>query len=120
VDEKWSVYGSWEFHTGRPYTEISGPLTVTATNPYTGAVTTEYLPVKDKYNDSRLPYYLRLDLKGIRRHKIFGLEAESYIEFMNILARQNIRDYYYTDNYTTRKELVYFPLLIIGGIKIYF
>jgi hypothetical protein len=120
VDEKWSVYNSIEFHSGRPYTEVTGPLTVAVTNPYTGVTTTEYLPVKEEYNGSRFPYYLRLDLKAIQSHTFLGLRAESYIEFINLFARENVKDYYYTDNYTTKKALTNFPLLIIAGIKVYF
>ncbi|MBN1622622.1 MAG: TonB-dependent receptor [Endomicrobiales bacterium] len=113
INEKWSVYGSWEFHTGRPYTEILGPYPVPG-------LSDTYLPIKDKYNDERLPYYLRVDIKGTYKHKFFGLEAESYIEVMNASARDNVSGYYWTDNYTNKKASLNFPLIIIGGIKVKF
>lgn len=115
LSSKWSIYSGWDYHSGKPYTEVKDRVKVVNSEG-----TIKYLPVKGKYNAERYPSYQRLDLKIIYKFLLFKQQAESYIQFVNLYNHQNVSEYYYSDNYANKKAAYDLPFLIIGGIKINF
>lgn len=115
MSSHWSLSSSWEFHTGTPYTEITGAVKVV-----NSAGNTVYLPVKGTFNSQRLPTYHQLNLKLTYAFKIGLFPSELYIQVVNLYDRKNIEYYYYSNDYQTKIAACDLPLMASGGFKINF
>ena len=71
INDKWDVGAKWWYHSGAPYTPVTG---ATADPEREG----RYIPVYGDINSERMPNYHRLDLRLSRR---FSKQATAYVEF---------------------------------------
>lgn len=115
ISDSWSVYTSWDFHTGQPYTDITGAQKVVNKE---GVV--KYLPEYGPYNLERYPSYHRLDVKFTYGFLFLNNDSEIYFEFINVYFHKNIDSISWNEEYTEKKETSLFPFLIIGGWKVNF
>lgn len=106
--ERWMYGAKWSYHTGSPYTPITGSYVDTdgRTRPTYGEL-----------NGDRLPAYHRLDLRAdwklSPRYSFYG-------ELINAYARKNLSGYSYNADYTQRKEVTQLPLLLSFGVLVRF
>ena len=106
--ERWMYGAKWSYHTGSPYTPITGSYVDTdgRTRPTYGEL-----------NGERLPAYHRLDLRAdwklSPRYSFYG-------ELINAYARKNLSGYSYNADYSERKPVTQLPLLVSFGVLIKF
>ncbi|MCR5883450.1 TonB-dependent receptor [Rhizobacter sp. J219] len=106
--ERWMYGAKWSYHTGSPYTPITGSYVDTdgRTRPTYGEL-----------NGERLPAYHRLDLRAdwklSPRYSFYG-------ELINAYARKNLSGYSYNADYSERKPVTQLPLLLSFGVLIKF
>lgn len=106
--ERWMYGAKWSYHTGSPYTPITGSYVDTdgRTRPTYGEL-----------NGERLPAYHRLDLRAdwklSPRYSFYG-------EVINAYARKNLSGYSYNADYSERKPVTQLPLLLSFGVLIKF
>ncbi len=144
---KWRLGATFRFGTGFPYTPALGyePIVVlrpaedgaglprpeVLTNAATGLA--RFQPVyggEANVNSARLPDYHRLDLRLSRTLGFFGLEAEAYLDVINVYNRRNI--FAYQDAIVVnpaapergpelvREETTMFPILPTLGFRFSF
>lgn len=108
--------------------QLSGGLSfITATGkphtPIVGATQGQYglLPVYGAINSERFPRYARCDLNFTWRAKPVGRATLLYFAAINnVFARQNITDYTYSADYSTRAPVVNLaPRSVYFGLTIY-
>lgn len=106
--ERWMYGAKWSYHTGSPYTPITGSYVDTdgRTRPTYGEL-----------NGERLPAYHRLDLRAdwklSPRYSFYG-------ELINAYARKNLSGYSYNADYSERKPVTQLPLLVSFGVLVKF
>ncbi|MBN1938171.1 MAG: TonB-dependent receptor [Candidatus Aminicenantes bacterium] len=83
----------YSYATGRPYTPLLG------TEPGEDG---EILPVWDASYSGRYPAYRRLDLNGTVRISVARRMIVGYFGVTNVLDRDNISRYEYSEDYSTR------------------
>ena len=75
--------------------------------------------VTGKTNSLRYPHYERLDIRLTYARKIFdSANFLFYIEVINILNRENIYQYYWSDDYRTLFKSYMLPRMPFFGIKL--
>lgn len=119
---KWELATTTKFATGVPYTPITGRNAVRPTSDGTagGTVTydPEYLPVWGDYNSGRMPFYMNMDVK--LSMPFFWKHWSSYVQLMNIFGlfgSKKVEQYYYSADYTQRREATGLPFMLIAGIR---
>ena len=88
----WQLSGSWQYHTGWPFTEQLLDLTVVDSEDGTQEVQLlrrGFGPV----NAQRLPAYHRLDLRTTRAFRFDRSTLEVYLDVFNVYDRVNLRGY---------------------------
>lgn len=108
LSERWMFGAKWSYHTGSPYTPITGSYVDTdgRTRPTYGEL-----------NGERLPAYHRLDLRADWKLS----ERFSFVgELINAYARRNLSGYSYNADYTQRKAVTQLPFLPSFGVQIRF
>lgn len=104
-NDRWSLGAKWWYHSGAPYTPITGG-TAAPLNPG------RYIPTYGEINSKRMPDYHRLDLR-VNRH--YSKNTTAYMELVNAYAQKNVGGYDYNVDYTSRKEIYQLPFLISFG-----
>ena len=98
IAANWQVGINFKYATGRPYTPVIG-----SDYRLTESV---YEPVYGVKNSSRFQNYKRLDLRITYFTTLFDrLSTVFYLEGLNILDLKNIFGYYYSPDYSERKEI---------------
>ena len=98
IAANWQVGINFKYATGRPYTPVIGADYRVTENVYE--------PVYDVKNSSRFQNYKRLDLRLTYFTTLFDrFTAVFYMEGLNILDLKNIFGYYYSADYTQKKEI---------------
>ncbi len=115
LGKDWGLVLDWQYHSGRPYTDLTG---ATSTN-----VRSSYLDNSNQYNKGRLPDYSNLTL--ILEHKkpiwpFDAFEGQTYIGVANILNAENIYGYVWNDNYSVRTAVKMMPMTPLFGIRVKF
>ncbi len=111
LNERWSFGAKWWYHSGAPYTPITGSTLVPA-DPVNG-IPEHYVPIySTEINSERMPDYHRLDLR-VNRH--YSKKTIGYLELVNAYAQQNVGGYDYNVDYTSRDEIYQLPFLISLG-----
>ncbi|MCK9425149.1 MAG: TonB-dependent receptor [Ignavibacteriaceae bacterium] len=94
----WQVGINLKYATGRPYTPVIGSDYRLSENVYE--------PVYGVKNSSRFQDYKRLDLRLTYFTTLFdSFSSVFYLEGLNILDLKNIFGYYYSPDYSERKEI---------------
>jgi hypothetical protein len=109
LNERLSMSARASYHTGPPYTRI---VAGTPDPSRPGAFLPQYAPI----NDSRYPNYFRLDLR-MDWFLTNALNSKFYVELINATNRDNVLDYEYSHDYSTRKEIEQLPTFISVGIS---
>jgi TonB dependent receptor/TonB-dependent Receptor Plug Domain len=104
-NDRWSYGLKWSYHSGAPYTPITG----TSLFP-DGRVR----PVYGAINSQRVPDYHRLDLRVDAK---FSPRFTAYAELINAYARKNVAGYSYSADYKTREETYQLPTLPSVGLQ---
>ncbi len=99
----------WRYLGGRPYTE---PVYYPHIQYW---AVDETVPL----NAHRYPAYHRLDFRLDRRFMFKGWNMVTYLDIMNIYARDNIWMYAYQDD-GTREDILQFQVFPVGGVTIEF
>ena len=115
LSKDWSLVVDWQYHSGRPYTDLTGATSLN--------VRTKYLSDPNKYNRSRLPDYSNLTL--ILEHKkpiwpFDGLEGQTYIGVANILNEKNVYDYVWNGDYSVKSSVKMMSMTPIFGVRFRF
>ena len=86
----WQISGSWQYHTGWPFTnQILDVLPVEAED---GTQTVNILQRGfGPLNDNRLPPYHRMDLRATREFHFEGSTLELFLDVFNVYDRTNLR-----------------------------
>ncbi len=104
-NDRWSYGLKWSYHSGAPYTPITGTSTFAdgRVRPLYGAI-----------NSQRVPDYHRLDLRVDAK---FSPRLTAYAELINAYARKNVAGYSYSADYKTREETYQLPTLPSIGLQ---
>lgn len=88
----WQLSGSWQYHTGWPFTnQILDVLPVEAED---GTQTVNILQRGfGPLNDNRLPPYHRMDLRATRAFRFERSTLELFLDVFNVYDRTNLRGY---------------------------
>jgi outer membrane receptor for ferrienterochelin and colicin len=105
ISDKWQIGTKWSFHTGSPYTPITG------TGLYPDG---RVRPVYGDINSQRVPNYHRLDLRVDYK---YSKNLTMYGELINAYGRKNIAGYSYSADYKTREAIYQLPTLPSFGIQ---
>ncbi|MEX2489989.1 MAG: TonB-dependent receptor [Pseudomonadales bacterium] len=108
-NERLSFSGRAAWHSGPPVTPITGGVE----DPDDPA---DFRPVYGEINGDRLPAYFRLDLRADLQLTESG-DASVYFELVNVTNRENVADYEYSADYSTRRNVEQLPMLVSVGIK---
>lgn len=110
-----SIVLDWQFHTGRPYTDLTGATT--------SNMRSAYLENPAKYNKSRLPDYSNLTIILEYKKPIWPFsefEGQSYIGVANVLNADNIYDYVWNSDYSIQTSVKMLPMTPIFGVRVKF
>ncbi len=106
INDKWEVGAKWWYHSGAPYTPITG---ATEDPDRDG----RYIAVYGDINSERMPNYHRLDL---RLSRSFSEKTTAYVELINAYGQKNVSGYEYSADYTDKDPIYQLPMLISFGI----
>lgn len=109
ASEEWSFGMKWNYHSGTPYTPITG---TSGTYPDGRPI-----PVYAGVNSGTLPVYHRLDLRADRNYVFKTWKLNTYFELNNWYGRKNIVGYTYDATYTTKEPVYSFVLPISFGVQ---
>ncbi len=84
---RWDFSATWVYATGRPSTDVIGPLKI-----YPSEAAPQYVIIPDEINNERLPAYHRLDLSAAY-HLVFGKSGRGRVgvSIFNAYNRANIK-----------------------------
>jgi len=97
----------YSFSSGRPFTQKAY-----FPNYYDWVYTQD-----NKWNSSRHPDYQRLDIMFLKRNNYKKFNVVLYVNFLNVLMRDNVLDWLYNRN-GTQETVWHFNTLPIGGLTI--
>lgn len=109
LSEAWSFGMKWNYHSGTPYTPITG---TSGTYPDGRPI-----PVYAGVNSGTLPVYHRLDLRADRNYVFDRWKLSTYFELNNVYQRKNIVGYSYDPTYTKRDPVYAFVLPFSFGVQ---
>lgn len=109
LDEDWSFGMKWNYHSGAPYTPVTG----TSGNYADG----RFIPVYAGINSGTLPVYHKLDLRVDRLYVMDHWRLKAYFELNNVYRRKNIAGYTYNADYSAREPVYSFELPISFGVQ---
>ncbi len=107
---RWTANLKSIYYSGNPYTPIIGA------DSQTFGTTTMYHPIYGGYKSERMPDYFKIDLAFTRSQRW----GEWYIQFLNLTDQKNVYNYYYSEDYSERKEFKMLPFMVLGGVKVKF
>ncbi len=93
LGQKWEIGAKLRVLTGRPFTPFDAERSA---DEY--ALTGRGVPDYDLLNTEQLPYYQRLDIRVDRRFAFSRWNAVVYLDLQNVLARNNIQGFSYTED----------------------
>jgi outer membrane receptor for ferrienterochelin and colicin len=105
ISDKWQVGTKWSFHTGSPYTPVTG------TGFYPDG---RVRPIYGEINSQRVSNYHRLDLRVDYK---YSKNLTMYGELINAYARKNVAGYSYSPDYKTREAIYQLPTLPSFGVQ---
>lgn len=125
-DAKITLGFKWRYQSGNLVTPISGGVAVyecdsgyetDGSGAGCGSEPYLYDPIEGAINGERLPpnhsMNVRIDYKK-------SAMTDVYFEIINVYARQNISEYEYSDDYSSREEVSDLPSLFSLGVKMTF
>lgn len=125
-DAKVTLGFKWRYQSGNLVTPILGGTAIyecdsgyETDNTGSGCTAEPYLydPIEGEMNAERLPPNHSMDVRiDYKKSEM----TDIYFEVMNVYARQNISDYEYSDDYTSREEVSDLPTMFSFGVKMTF
>lgn len=79
--------------------------------------------IEGKRNSATLPVYSRIDFKIGKKFLLFGLNAEAFLDIINLFNQTNLMAYRYTFNSNgtpKREDIKLFPIIPSLGLKLSF
>ncbi|MBX7041318.1 MAG: TonB-dependent receptor [Ignavibacteria bacterium] len=111
VADDWLVGLKYKFSTGKPYTPYDAEASIAAgRGVYDMAL----------YNSERTPDYMRVDLRVDKKFSFSGIGLVTYIEFQNLLNRENVSEYYWDDDKNEVGEILHWGFFPVGGFSLQF
>ena len=110
---QWYFDLKWYYHTGRPYTPVTGA------DPIIDGETGEirfYRPQTGASNSRRYPAYHRLDVRLSKQMNFTWLELETYVGVINLYNRENVNEYNYAFDYSSKSPAFQLPRFVTFGI----
>ena len=111
VADDWLLGLKYKFATGKPYT----PYDVAAS---TAAGRGVY--EMELYNSERTPDYMRVDLRVDKRFSLSSFGLVAYIEFQNLLNKENVSEYYWDDDKNEVGKILHWGFFPVGGFSLQF
>ena len=111
----WGLVLDWQYHSGRPYTDLTDAPSLN--------VRENYINNSSKYNKSRLPDYSNLTIILEYKKPIWpfnGLEGASYIGVMNVGNVDNVYDYVWNNDYSIKTAVKMMPMTPLFGVRFKF
>jgi len=109
LSEAWSFGGKWSYHSGTPFTPITG-----TSGTYSDG---RPIPVYAGVNSETLPVYHRLDLRLDRNYVFNKWKFNTYFELNNVYQRKDVVGYSYNATYTSREPVYAFVLPFSFGVQ---
>ncbi len=114
LENNWFIDLKWYFRSGRPYTPVIDAEPIVNKN--TGE-TSFYRAVFGKINSARYPVYHRMDARISKRMNFSRWTLETYIGVLNLYNRDNVNEYIYSFNYSTKSPTFQLPLFFTFGVN---
>lgn len=111
VADDWLVGFKYKFATGKPYTPYNVESSTAAGR---GVFDME------KYNSERMPDYMRVDLRVDKNFSFGKFGLVTYIEFQNLLNRENVSEYYWDEDKSEVDEILHWGFFPVGGFSLQF
>jgi outer membrane cobalamin receptor len=122
LSKHWTLSSRYAFATGQGYTPWLGRY-----NLYDGALNMVMEQrLRAPLNSTRLPYYSRLDLGFRGKYKGWGITWMPFIDFINVLQRDNVYNRYWSEGDWeerepgTEKNVPQLPFLFTFGVDVEF
>ncbi|MBS1517907.1 MAG: TonB-dependent receptor [Bacteroidetes bacterium] len=111
ASDDWLIGLKYKFATGKPYT----PFDVQAST-----VAGRGVYDMSSYNALRLPDYMRIDLRIDKKFTFDKIGLVGYIEFQNILNRENVSEYYWDKDSNSVGKILHWGFFPVGGFSLQF
>ena len=92
----WDWGFKFQAHSGLPYTKVIGRVQEAGTG--------RWLPIYEKYNNSRLPFYAKLDVRMSKEVLYDTWKLKFFFDIQNVTFRQNVSGYDYEDDFSNYKN----------------
>lgn len=112
LGEWWEFSLTGSYATGMPHT----PFDLATRRQENG----KWYADKGAKNSTRFPDYFRVDFRVDRRFIFDSWNIRTYIEVWNITNHDNVFEYQYSNDFTTVKKEVLFPLTPMIGVAVEF
>ncbi len=109
--DDWLIGLKFRYTTGRPFTPFDADLSTIA-----GRGVYQF----DKFNESRLKDYNRLDLRVDKKWNFKNLSIVSYIELQNVFNIENVYQYFWNEYKNAEGTIYQWAFLPVGGFSIQF
>lgn len=110
LNDHWKFGLKWWYHSGAPYTPITGGVS----DP---DIPGRFEPVYGKINSARLDDYHRLDLRADRQFGFKRVDLTGYVELINAYGHDNLAGFDYNQDYSRRKDVYQLPTILSFGVK---
>ena len=101
--------GRFRYASGFPRTQVLGS--------YFDASRDRYQPLFGKHNGIRLDPFYQLDLRVGYQADVHGTELLVYLEVQNVTNRENVEEYIYSPDFSTRQTIQGLPILPVLGLQ---
>jgi len=72
------------------------------------------------YNSERTPDYMRVDLRVDKKFGFGNFALVTYIEFQNLLNRENVSEYYWDNDKNEVGKILHWGFFPVGGFSLQF
>ena len=111
VANDWLVGLKYKFATGKPYTPF---------NEQASALAGRGVYNMELYNSERTPDYMRVDLRVDKKFGFGNFALVTYIEFQNLLNRENVSEYYWDNDKNEVGKILHWGFFPVGGFSLQF
>lgn len=111
VAKDWLIGLKYKYATGKPYTPFDTEASIAADRG---------IYDMSRYNALRIPDYQRIDLRIDKNFTFNNIGIVGYIEFQNLLNKENISEYYWDEDRDTTGKILNWGFFPVGGFSLQF